>query len=110
MNIVLLKRQSVFITGFAIGFIAVFLIKYAGHVFESPAFHKDTSKATWTLVETWAKNSENYEFWQKNQIIRISEVDQDTLAYGPSINKISSKEICILKAHDYYHNMQFNNA
>lgn len=96
MNIVLLKRQSVFITGFLIGFITVFLTKHAGRVFESPVFHKDTSKATWTLVETWAKHSENYEDWRKNQNVRISKVDQDTLAYGPPFNQISSKKTFIL--------------
>ncbi|OXU32125.1 hypothetical protein TSAR_002966 [Trichomalopsis sarcophagae] len=100
MNIVLLNRQSVFITGFLIGFVTVFLTKYAGRVFESPAFHKDTSKATWSLVETWAKHSENYEDWRKNQNIRISKVDQDTLAYGPSFTQIftSEKKKVILEA------------
>ena len=97
MNIILLRRRSVFFVGFIFGFISVFILKHVGYIFESPALHKDSSKAVWNLVQKWSEESENYEAWRYHQRVRISKVDLDVLAYGPQFNQNLGKKIDLYK-------------
>lgn len=93
MNIGLLQQQSVFIVGFAIGFVTFFFSEYANRVFEAPAYRKGSSKGVWNLVENWLKAAENYQAWQQNQGIRSLKADLDAIIYGTRFDEFSGEKI-----------------
>lgn len=92
MNIILLDRKPIFVFGFFISFISVFLFEYAGYILKFPVFYEETSEIFKSLVDDWSKNTDNYRIWRKNQNVKDSSMSLDAFLYGAESNHDSGKK------------------
>lgn len=84
MNIVVFRQKSVFLVGFAIGFVAVILSVYIEDLWRSTQFCNSNSKKTFDTEseEIPIKGNLNYDTWRASLQVRVSELDADSYNYG----------------------------